>query len=211
MKNRYARGSKLSEHKFLRLLQGYADAVPITTLEPTTRVSAKTIRTTYAALRAALPAAVSLAPHRFGAAGSFLSHELAPHWLASIRQSRIYQRHRRQLAPRVSCPLAEEYLATEMAVRILCALDLRAVTLEAGEIITCMTRALPQLRSRAPLDKLAAFIPGARAHSHPTHRLFEDLRRTLLKHPLGSQYLGCPSTVSHSARARMLGSKASPS
>ena len=201
MKNRYARGSKLSEHKFLRLLQGYAAGMPIGALAPTTHVSDKTIRATYAQFRTALPLVITLAPDRFGAAAPLLSHEQSRHWLRAIRQSRVYQRHRRDHAPRLSCPLAEELLTAETAVRMLCALDLRSTDLRPEELFECLTQALPQIRARDPLQKIAAFVPGARPHAHPAHRLFEDYRRTLLKHPLNGTALSQETTGHRGVRA----------
>jgi len=189
-RNRYYAGAKLSEHKFLRLLHGYAHGTPLQALEPTTHVSGKTIRATYANLRAHLPIAISAQPERFSGAGAVLSHHETPALFHAARRSPVFRRHRRHHAPRLKCPDEELEHIHEITVRLLCALDLRSVGLHedesiAGEIVLRLADAVPQLHPREPLHKLADFIPGAKPFAHAEQRLYEDYRRYLLKNPLG--------------------------
>ncbi|WP_046478090.1 hypothetical protein [Candidatus Filomicrobium marinum] len=182
----------MSEHKFLRILQGYAEGTPIQALAPTTHVSGKTIRATYATLRAHLPVAISTQPERFSGAGLVLSHHETPALFHAARRSPVFRRHRRRHAPRLKCPDEELEHVYEITVRLLCALDLREVSFhEDGsavrEIVLRLAEAVPRLHPRAPLQKLAALIPGAKPHAHPELRLYEDYRRYLLKNPLRTQ------------------------
>lgn len=190
-KNRYCAGAKLSEHKFLRILRGFAEGIPIQALEATTRVSGKTIRATYKALRANLVHAALEHPDRFGGAGHLLFHDHAHCLLYSMRHSPHFRRHRRHHAPRLSCAEEEQRFVTEAAVRLFCALDLREWPLHEDEeakvkVLIRLTETLPRLRARDPLHRLAELIPQARPHAHPTLRLYEDYRRYLLKNPLAS-------------------------
>lgn len=183
-KNRYYAGAKLSEHKFLRLLHGFAEGVPLQELKPTTHVSGKTIRATYRALRRHLPNAAQAHPERFGGAAQILKHGEATHLIQSVRKSPKFRRYSKRHAPRLSCSLEEQALATEKLVRLVCALDLRNVDID-DAVIDGLAGGIAQLSPRAPLERLAEFIPGAKPHAHPTLRLYEDYRRYLLKNPLG--------------------------
>lgn len=189
LKNRYYAGAKLSEHKFLRLLHGYAQSTPINVLEPSTHVSGKTIRATYGALRARLPIAISTHPERFSGAGLVLAHHEAPGLFHAARHSPVFRRHRHHHAPRLKCPDEELKHINETIVRLLCALDLREFGLHenentAREIVLRLTEAIPRLNPRASLQKLADFIPGAKPYVHAELRIYEDYRRCLLKNPL---------------------------
>lgn len=191
-RNRYYVGAKLSEHKFLRLLRGFAEGKPINVLEPSTHVSDKTIRATYGALRAHLPIAISKHPESFSGAGLVLIHPEAPALFHAARHSPIFRRHRRHHAPRLKCPDEEMEHIHETAVRLLCALDLREVGLHKDEhavrdILLRLADTVPRLSPREPLQKLAAFIPGAKPFAHPELKFYEDYRRCLLKNPLGTQ------------------------
>jgi len=200
LKNRYSAGAKLSEHKFLRLLHGFAEGTPINVLEPSTHVSGKTIRATYGALRAHLPIAISTHPKSFSGAGLVLAHHEAPALFHAARRSPLFRRHRRHHAPRLKCPDEELEHVHETAVRLMCALDLRGVGLyedenAAREIVLRLAYAIPHLNPREPMQKLAEFIPGAKPFAHPELRLYEDFRRYLLKNPLGAQSVLCPKTL----------------
>lgn len=194
LKNRYYAGAKLSEHKFLRLLHGFATNTPINALEPSTHVSGKTIRATYGALRAHLPIATSVHPEIFSGAGLVLAHHETPALFHAARHSPVFRRHRRHHAPRLTCPDEELEHIHETAVRLLCALDLREVGLHESEttreIVLRLADAIPRLHPREPMQKLAEFIPGAKPFAHPELRLYEDYRRYLLKNPLGSTMNG---------------------
>lgn len=190
-RNRYCAGAKLSEHKFLRILQGYADALPIRALEPRTHVSGKTIRSTYRALRTNLPTATQRERTRFSHAGVYLFEDEAvtPEGrciLASIERTRRFSRYIKRHAPRLSSCEDEQHFLLEKAVRIFCALDLRGVEVDA-RLLAQIAEAFTILRPGEPLQKLADFIPGAKPHAHPELRLYEDYRRYLLKNPLSAR------------------------
>lgn len=192
LRNRYCAGAKLSEHKFLRLLHGFATSTPINVLEPSTHVSGKTIRATYGALRAHLPIAVGAHPERFSGAGLVLAHHEAPTLFHAARHSPAFRRHRRHHAPRLKRPDEELEHIHEIAVRMLCALDLRETGLHdnqnaAHDILLRLADALPRINPREPLQKLADFIPGAKPFAHPELRLYQDYKRYLLKNPLGAR------------------------
>jgi len=187
-KNRYAAGAKLSEHKFLRILEGYAEAVPIMELEPTTHVSGKTIRGTYRALRAHLPLAVQRERARFSGAGEvlFAGGMLSPdgnRLLSDIERTRRFARYVRSHAPRINSAEEERLLLVEKAVRVMCAVDLRGVEVD-ERLLAEIGDAFAQLRVREPLGSLVRAVPRLRAHAHPSLRLYEDYRRSLLKQPL---------------------------
>lgn len=190
-RNRYVLGAKLSEHKFLRVLDGYARGTPVSALEPTTHVSGKTIRATYGTLRAHLPLATQRECARFSHAGVYLfeSEGITPEGrciLASIERTRRFGRYIKRHAPRLSSCEDEHLFLMEKAVRIFCSLDLRG--LDADEhLLAQIAEAFTALHPREPLQKLADFIPGARPHAHPELRFYEDYRRYLLKNPLRSQ------------------------
>lgn len=184
-RNRYYRSARLSEHKFLRILQGYADRMTIQELDATIRVTARTIRETYGKLRSALPDAIEAMPDAFGGAGRVLAHPDAAQLLDAIRTSRCFRRYLRMHAPRAKPGEGLDILTVEFAVRVLCALDLRSVQIDEEEIIQALAEAVLTHKPRAPLSTLAAAIPGARPHGHPEARLFDDYRRLLLTQPLG--------------------------
>lgn len=189
-RNRYVAGAKLSEHKFLRLLHGFAQSTPIKVLEPTTHVSGKTIRSTYGTLRAHLPIATQRECARFSHAGVclFEDQEITPEGrriLSSIERTRRFSRYIKRHAPRLSSGDDERAFLLEKAVRIFCALDLRSVEVD-GRLLAQIAEAFTALRPGEPLQKLADFIPGAKPHAHPELRLYEDYRRSLLRNPLGT-------------------------
>lgn len=182
-KNRYCAGAKLSEHKFLRLLHGYAHGVPLKQLEPTTHVSGKTIRSRYRAFRLHLLEAAQQHPDRFGGAGAILESESRDELIESVKRSPRFRRHRAHHAPRMICPIEEHILATEKLIRIICALDLRATELDEA-ILRALAEGIRTSRAREPLQQLVTRIPKAKVHSHPELRLYEDFRRQLLKNPM---------------------------
>lgn len=189
-RNRYCAGAKLTEHKFLRLLHGFAQSTPIKVLEPTTHVSGKTIRSTYSTLRAHLPIAAQRERARFSHAGVYLFDDdlITPEGrriIASIERTRRFSRYIKRHAPRLSSADDELAFLMEKAVRIFCALDLRGVEVDA-RLLAQIAEAFMALRTGEPLQKLAEFIPGAKPHAHPELRIYEDYRRYLLKSPLGT-------------------------
>jgi hypothetical protein len=190
-RNRYYAGAKLSEHKFLRILQGYAEGTPIQALEPTTHVSGKTIRATYRMLRVTLSEAVQTEPERFAGTGGYLFNHGAlsqggQDVLTCLQCSKRFRRYRHQHAPRSQDGGGESLLLLEKTTRIFCALDLRNATADAA-LLDELSEAYASLRPSDPLQRLADFIANARPHAHPELRLYEDYRRYLLKLPLGRQ------------------------
>lgn len=188
LKNRYCAGAKLSEHKFLRILRGFAEGITLSALEPTAHVSSKTIRAEYHSLRAGVACAALAHPEQFGQAGRILMHERTPELLRAVRHSRRFKRHRQHHAPRLTCPVQADQLVMEKIVRLLCALDLRDLPLlddeAVGALIESLIDAIPRLHPREPRQKLADFIPGAKPFMHDGLRLYGDFRRYLLKNPL---------------------------
>lgn len=190
-RNRYYAGAKLSEHKFLRLLQGYAQSTPIKLLEPTTHVSGKTIRATYCTLRATLPIATKRERARFAHAGVYLFESEGitsdgRRILASIERTRRFDRYIKRHAPRLSSCEDEHLFLLEKAIRIFCAMDLRGLAVD-QQVLTQIAEAFSGLRPGEPLQTLASFIPGAKPYAHPELRLYEDYRRYLLNNPLGAR------------------------
>lgn len=174
----------------MRLLHGFAESTPIKTLEPTTHVSGKTIRSTYGTLRAHLPIATQRERARFSHAGVYLFEDegIAPEGrriIASIERTRRFSRYIKRHAPRLSSSEDEHLFLLEKAVRIFCALDLRGLEVD-DRLLAQIAEAFTALRPGEPLQKLADFIPGAKPHAHPELRLYEDYRRYLLKNPLGT-------------------------
>lgn len=187
-RNRYFAGAKLSEHKFLRILEGYAEGLPITMLEPTTHVSGKSIRGTYRALRTHLPLAVQRDRDRFAGTGALLLAGGAPspdgrRLLAQIERSRRFARYVTIHAPRINSAEEEQLLLFEKAVRVICTLDIRGMELD-DSLLDDIGMAFSSLRSREPLGNIAKAVPRLRAHAHPALRLYEDYRRYLLRNPL---------------------------
>lgn len=197
-RNRYYRGAKLSEHKFLRILDGYAHGEPLAALEPTTHVTGKTIRAMYGTLRANLPGAVQRDRARFAEAGRYLFADDAVsadgrRILARIEKTRRFARYIQRHAPRANSDEQERLLLLDKAVRIFCALDLRGV--EVGErLLSQIAEAFTGLRLSEPLDNIADSLPNVRKHAHPCLRFYEDYRRHLLKNPLGDSSLSPEET-----------------
>ncbi|MDH4980952.1 hypothetical protein [Hyphomicrobium sp. D-2] len=201
-RNRYVARAKLSEHKFLRLLHGYAEGIPIQKLEPRTHVSGKTIRSTYRTLRAHLPLAAQRDHARFANAGAYLfqGESIAPEGrkvIACIEKTRRFSHYIKRHAPRLSSCEEEHLLLLEKAVQIFCALDLRDVDVDA-RLLAQITEAFSALRPSEPLHKLADLVPGARPYGHPETRLYEDYRRYLMNNSLGKK-IGPPPARAKSA------------
>jgi hypothetical protein len=194
LKNRYCAGAKLSEHKFLRILRGFAEGMTLSALEPMTHTSGKTIRATYRLLRARLADAVLDEQDAFGRAGFYLSQPSAGELLSTIAASAAFRRYRKLHAPRLKDQREVRLLVIEFAVRVFCALDLRSVTATPATTLQALCRGISALKARDPLQNLAAAVPGGRQHAFPTTRLYEDLRRHLLRSPLGKasrKYVSC--------------------
>jgi len=172
----------------LRILQGYADAMPVQALELTTHTTGKSIRITYRALRTNLPLATQRCPERFAGVGIFLFDNGAlsvpgKRLFPLIGNTRRFSRYVRRHAPRLRSDEDAQLLLMEKVVRIFCALDLRGCDVD-DRLLAQITEAFTCLRVNEPLQKLAELIPKVRPHAHPSLRLYEDYRRYLLKHPL---------------------------
>ena len=160
-KNRYAAGAKLSEHKFLRILEGYAEGLPIQALEPTIHVSGKTIRGTYRTLRTHLPLAVQRERARFAGAGDvlFSGGGLSPEGnrlLSGIARTRRFARYVHRHAPRINSAEEERLLLVEKAVRVMCAVDLRGIE----ELFPEFTRAAEARARRIAQEVMAQQQPA---------------------------------------------------
>lgn len=187
LKNRYCAGAKLSEHKFLRILRGFAEGMTLSALEPMTHTTGKTIRATYRALRERLPEAIHELPLIFGSAGAYLEHPDAAALLTAIRSSAVFRRYRKLHAPRMKDVREEQCLVLEFAMRVFCALDLRGITMGPDNVLRALADGIRAHKPRDPLQKLAGCILGAKAHFHADARLYDDFRRKLLQNPLGSR------------------------
>ena len=189
LKNRYCAGAKLSEHKFLRIMRGFAEGMTLSALEPMTHVSGKTIRATYRALRLRLAEALSDQPLIFGEAGEYLQHCHADAFLAAIKSSIVFGRFRKRHGPRIKDTGDEQLLVVEFAVRVFCALDLRSVTIGPTDVLAAVQTAIRTIKPRDELQKVAEFIPGARPYIHANSRIFQDLRKHLLQQPYRANHL----------------------
>jgi len=185
LKNRYYAGAKLSEHKFLRILHGFAAGIPIKELEKMTHTSAKTIRAIYRLLRERLALAIFAEPESFGRAGFYLTRPAASTLLDAARNSIHFRRYKKRHAPRPKYPADERALLIELTVRVFCALDLRGLKIELDAVLEILAHGLLKLKGHQPLQKLVHAIPGVRSNGYPAMRFYEDYRRFLLKNPLG--------------------------
>ena len=123
--NRYHRGSKLSEYKFLKLLRGFCDQTTPKELSTTLRVSEKTIRARYMDLRKRLMLATRIEPFAFGGAGFFLfqGNELSERgrtFLKEISTSEQFLRHIKRQAPRLAGSPDHNLYLFEATVRFFC-------------------------------------------------------------------------------------------
>lgn len=125
LRNRYFRRAKLSEYSFLKILHGFANDIPTPDLALNIRVSAKTIRATYRALRGCLFEATLQAPKILGGSGHFLIKngqlsERGKMFLAAIAESKIFTNHCQTHTPRNKQKTEYQYLLFEVAVRVFC-------------------------------------------------------------------------------------------
>ena len=187
-RNRYVARAKLSEHKFLRILHGYAEGIPIQKLEPRTHVSGKTIRSTYGVLRTTLQEAVQHQPAAFAGVGDYLFDgdgisDNGRQLLGALKASKRFRRYMQRHSPRLRSAAGEGLFLLEKTTRIFCALDLRGVDVDAARMEE-ISQGILQLRPADPLQRLAEFVADARPHAHPIQRLYEAYRRYLLECPL---------------------------
>lgn len=193
LKNRYYVGSKISEHKFLRILRGFADDIPIEALEATTHLTGQTIRTSYRLLRAELVWHVKKYPDELGSVGKLVFDGLdfrpqGREFLLDLYRSPYFLQHRRRHGQRLHCELQKEHFLLEAAVRLFCTVDLRTLDLEdeltKNLVLLQLSNALHSISTWREMKEIHTHIAGARSHYHPLDRFFEEYRRSLLKHPL---------------------------
>lgn len=97
-RNRFHRRAKLSEYKFLKVLQAFADDIPANVTAQKTRISVKTVRGLYAGFRDRLIAGAISDPYAFGGAGRFLLDgaklgDRGRRFLAELGKSKTYASH----------------------------------------------------------------------------------------------------------------------
>ncbi|MFN3224730.1 MAG: hypothetical protein ACE360_00575 [Hyphomicrobiales bacterium] len=156
-KNRYARNSKLSEYRFLKVLKGFADDNPAKEVAASSRISEKTIRAIFAELRTKLIEATLAKPFAFGGAGHFLLRNgrvgrRGRAFFEAIYESDIYQEHIRRHAPRLKNNTEMQGLIYEVTVRLFC-----HISMQRDALITFpdeTTAALHEMRD------IAAWIRG---------------------------------------------------
>lgn len=129
-RNRYYRHSKLSEYTFLKVLRGFADDLTARQCAAGMRVSEKTVRGIFMALRRALLSATLSHPYRFGGAGFFLFRDAAlsergKRILEAVAQSEIFRAHRERHCPRLSVVGDGKHYLFEVTVRIFCNIAVR--------------------------------------------------------------------------------------
>lgn len=130
IRNRYHRRAKLSEYKFLQVLQGFCDDIPAADLVHKTRVSEKTIRSTYKALRGQLYFATQSDRYGFGGAGFFLFldgnlRERGRHFIEKVSQRKIFLNHMRRHGPRSRSPTDATDFLFEVTVRMFCNISMQ--------------------------------------------------------------------------------------
>lgn len=129
-KNSYARNSKLSEYRFLKILKGFAADHSAKEVAASSNISEKTIRATYAELRGKLIEVTLAQPFAFGGAGHFLLRDgrvgrRGRAFFEAIYESDIYQDHIRRHAPRLKNHLDMQGLIYEVTVRLFCHISMR--------------------------------------------------------------------------------------
>ncbi|WP_420722475.1 hypothetical protein [Hwanghaeella sp. LZ110] len=100
-RNRFHRHSKLSEYKFLQVLEAFSEDKPAALAASETRISVKTVRTIYSGFRDRLIAATISDPYEFGGAGRFLLDggklgDRGRRFLAELARSETYAAHVRR-------------------------------------------------------------------------------------------------------------------
>ena len=129
-KNRYYRRSKLSEYSFLRILEGFAEDRTVAECADGMRVSEKTVRAVFMALRRKLVPATLTEPYQFGGTGFFLFQggrlsERGKAVLKSVAESEIFHTHMTRHCPRLADPRDGKSYLFEVAVRLFCNIALQ--------------------------------------------------------------------------------------
>ena len=119
------RNAKLTEYKFLHILRGFADEKTPKELAATAKVSEKTIRALYKALRKKLVIATVHMPDQFGLAGYFLFEEgkvarRGKAYLEAVIRSEFFKRYSEQQAPRRKDISKLEDILFDVGIRAFC-------------------------------------------------------------------------------------------
>lgn len=124
-KNRYMRNAKLTEYKFLHILRGFADEKTPKELAATAKVSEKTIRTLYKALRNHMILAVIASPYAFGKTGYFILEKgkvskRGRAFFETVIKSDLFKRYSKIHAPRTNDLTKLQDLIFDATVRLFC-------------------------------------------------------------------------------------------
>lgn len=119
------RNAKLTEYKFLHILRGFADEKTPKELAATAKVSEKTIRALYKALRNQMIIAAVNQPGQFGLAGYFLFDESkisrrALSYLDAVVKSPFFDRYSKLHAPRRKNIDQREDIIFDVGIRAFC-------------------------------------------------------------------------------------------
>ena len=114
-KNRYMRGSKLSEYKFLQILKGFAYALSPKNAAAETGISEKTVRSIYAALRHKVMEAAKSGKPIFGLGSDYLYKdgeltEKGASFLDAVARSQHFKNYLSDHAPRLGAHDEQEYV-----------------------------------------------------------------------------------------------------
>lgn len=129
-KNRYMRGSKLSEYKFLQILKGFAEDKTTRELASEVRISEKTIRATYRHLRVKLLEAMLTDKNAFGGAGLYLLRsgrldEKGKRFMQGVAESDLFAEHLKRHLIRIHRPEDLQAHLIEVTVRVFCNISMR--------------------------------------------------------------------------------------
>ncbi len=123
--NRYYRHSRLSEYRFLRILRAFADNVPATETARRMRLSDKSVRALYAALRESLLKAAIASPRDFGWAGYYLIEDgylskRGHDFVETVFESGLFRDHIARHGLRLRTPRDRGRAVIEVTIRMFC-------------------------------------------------------------------------------------------
>lgn len=216
------RASKLSEYKFLQILKGFAEDKTARELASEIRISEKTIRATYRALRLKLIEALVRNRSAFGGAGSYLLRHgrfdaRTRRFLEGVAASDLFSKHVERHAPRLRSKEDAQGLLFEVAMRMFCSLSMREGTLidyppdtkqaliemreiglwirqnleregfldKYGHVVERFRKLTGDMKLLTEKEELLALKSKSRMHAYTSDRFYNDMRRYLLKSPLG--------------------------
>lgn len=122
-KNRYVRGAKLSEYKFLKILRSFAYGLAPKDAAKETGISEKTVRATYAALRQKVVEAAKSGKPIFGLGSRYLFEggrltEKGAIFLEAVAKSRVFKSYLADHAPRLRDEAEREIYVFDLGMRI---------------------------------------------------------------------------------------------